>query len=69
MLIKIIIGILLIVMIFNLFKAMVIMLKDEPKQPNMSKYIGRRVLTSVAIVVLLLIAIATGLIEPNHRPF
>ncbi|AEE25124.1 MULTISPECIES: DUF2909 domain-containing protein [Paraglaciecola] len=69
MLIKIIIGILLIVMIYNLFKAMTVMLKDEPKQANMSKYIGRRVLTSVAIVLVILIAMATGLIEPNPRPY
>ncbi|ABG42741.1 conserved hypothetical protein [Paraglaciecola sp. T6c] len=69
MLIKIIIGILLIVMIYNLFKAMTVMLKNEPKQANMSKYIGRRVLTSVAIVVVILIAMATGLIEPNPRPY
>jgi len=68
-LIKIIIGILLIVMIYNLFKAMTVMLKDEPKQANMSKYIGRRVLTSVAIVLVILIAMATGLIEPNPRPY
>jgi len=68
-LIKIIIGILLIVMIYNLFKAMTVMLKNEPKQANMSKYIGRRVLTSVAIVVVILIAVATGLIEPNPRPY
>jgi len=68
-LIKIIIGILLIVMIFNLFKAMVAMLKDEPKQANMSKYIGRRVLTSVAIVIVILVALATGLIEPNPTPY
>ena len=69
MLIKIIIGILLIVMIYNLFKAMTVMLKNEPKQANMSKYIGRRVLTSVAIVVVIRIAVATGLIEPNPRPY
>ncbi len=69
MLIKIIIGILLIVMIYNLFKAMTVMLKNEPKQANMSKYIGRRVLTSVAIVVVILVAVATGLIEPNPRPY
>ena len=56
-------------MIYNLFKAMTVMLKDEQKQANMSKYIGRRVLTSVAIVLVILIAMATGLIEPNPRPY
>ncbi|MFQ3234759.1 MAG: hypothetical protein ACI9C4_000310 [Paraglaciecola sp.] len=56
-------------MVFNLFKAMIIMLKDDPKQPRMSKFIGRRVMVSVAIVVFILIALATGLIEPNPRQF
>jgi len=68
MLIKIIVGGLLIFMVFNLFKAMKIMLKGDTSEP-MSKFIGRRVLTSVVIVLLLLLAIATGLIEPNPRPY
>ncbi|MCV2885840.1 DUF2909 domain-containing protein [Aestuariibacter sp. AA17] len=69
MLVKIIIGLLLIFMVFNLFKAMVIMLKNNPNGEPMSKYIGRRVLTSVIIIVVLLLAIATGLITPNPRPY
>lgn len=68
MAIKIIVGGLLIFMIFNLFKAMKVMLKGESTEP-MSKFIGRRVLTSAVIVVLLLVAIATGLIQPNPRPY
>ncbi|MGB3727566.1 MAG: DUF2909 domain-containing protein [Glaciecola sp.] len=68
MAIKIIVGGLLIFMVFNLFKAMKIMLKNDTSEP-MSKFIGRRVLTSVIIVALLLLAIATGLIQPNPRPY
>jgi hypothetical protein len=56
-------------MIYNLFRAMVIMLKNDPDQPPMSKYIGRRVFASAIIVILLLIAVATGLITPNPRPY
>ncbi|WP_371194307.1 DUF2909 domain-containing protein [Glaciecola sp. SC05] len=66
--IKITIGALLVFMIFNLFKAMKVMLKGEKTEP-MSKFIGRRVLASVIIVVLILIAIATGVITPNPRPY
>jgi hypothetical protein len=55
-------------MVFNLFKAMMIMLKDDPDSPPMSKFIGRRVLTSVIIVGLILLAVATGLITPNPTP-
>lgn len=69
MLVKIIVGSLVIFMVFNLFKAMMIMLKNEPNQPPMSKFIGRRVMTSVFIVLLLLLAVATGLITPNPRPY
>lgn len=68
MAIKIIVGGLLIFMVYNLFRAMQIMLKGDTGEP-MSKFIGRRVLTSVFIILLLLIAIATGLIQPNPRPY
>ncbi len=69
MLVKIIVGLLLLFMVFNLFKAMVVMLKNEPGQPSMSKFIGRRVIASALIIVLLLLAVATGLITPNPRPY
>lgn len=69
LIVKIVIGLLLLFMIYNLFRAMRIMLKEGPDQPSMTKFIGRRVLLSVAIIVLILLAVATGLIEPNPRPY
>lgn len=68
MLVKILVVLLLIFMVYNLFKALVLMLKNDPNQPSMSKFIGRRVMTSAVIVILLLLAIATGLITPNPHP-
>ena len=68
MLIKILVGGLLLFMVFNLFKAMMIMLKDDPNSPPMSKFIGRRVIISVIIVSFILLAVATGLITPNPTP-
>jgi hypothetical protein len=68
-LIKLIVVCLLFFMIYNLYKAMRLMLKNEPSQPPMSKYIGRRVLTSAIIVIAILVAVATGVITPNPRPF
>ncbi|WP_299081473.1 DUF2909 domain-containing protein [uncultured Paraglaciecola sp.] len=68
MLIKLLVGGLLLFMVVNLFKAMMIMLKDDPNAPPMSKFIGRRVMTSAIIVVLILLAVATGLITPNPTP-
>ncbi len=69
MIIKIIIVGLLVFMIYNLFRALVMMNKNDPNQPSMSKFIGRRVMTSVIIVILLLLGILTGIITPNPRPF
>lgn len=68
MLIKIIVVGLLAFMVYNLFRALFIMNKNDPNKPPMSKFIGRRVITSVAIVILLLVGILTGVITPNPRP-
>ncbi len=56
-------------MVYNLFCALLLMNKNDPNKPSMSKYIGRRLMLSVAIVVLLLIGLLTGLITPNPRPY
>jgi hypothetical protein len=45
------------------------MLKDDPNKPPMSKFIWRRVMVSAVIIDLILLAIATGLIQPNPRPY
>ncbi len=69
MLIKIIVVGLLAFMVYNLFRALFIMNKNDPNKPPMSKFIGRRVITSVVIIILLLVGILTGVITPNPRPF
>ena len=69
MLIKIIVVGLLAFMVYNLFRALFIMNKNDPNKPPMSKFIGRRVITSVVLVLLLLLGILTGVITPNPRPF
>ncbi len=69
MLFKIIIVAMLAFMVYNLFCALFIMNRNDPNKPPMSKYIGRRLMLSVAIVVLLLIGLLTGLITPNPRPY
>ncbi|MGF1865264.1 DUF2909 domain-containing protein [Enterovibrio norvegicus] len=68
MLLKGILVCLLIFIIFNLFRALPILIKGNSDVP-MSRYLGRRVLFSVVAFVILLIAMATGLIEPNSRPY
>lgn len=69
MLIKILIGGLLAFMVFNLARAGVVMLKNDPNQPSMSTFIGRRVFASALIIIVILLAVATGLIQPNPRPY
>ncbi len=68
MLLKGILVCLLIFIIFNLFRALPILIKGNSDVP-MSRYLGRRVLFSVVAFVILLIAMATGLIEQNSRPY
>lgn len=70
MLFKIIIITLMLFMVYNLFRALFIMnKKPDPNLPSMTKYIGRRLMVSVAIVILILIGLLTGLITPNPRPY
>ncbi|GGW91163.1 DUF2909 domain-containing protein [Alteromonas halophila] len=69
MLVKIILICLVLYMILNLFRAMRVMMKNDPKDGPMSRYIGRRVLTSAIIVIIILVAIGTGVITPNPRPY
>jgi hypothetical protein len=59
---------LLVFIIFNLARALIIMVKGEQAQP-MSHYLGRRVLLSVLVVLLLLVALGLGLVAPNPRPY
>lgn len=69
MVVKITVAILLIWMAYNLFLAMKIMLKGEQSKESMTRFIGRRVLTSAVIMLLLILAIVTGIITPNPRPY
>ncbi|MGF1691664.1 DUF2909 family protein [Photobacterium kagoshimensis] len=68
MLIKALVVCLLVFIIFNLFRALPVML-GKREGVRFSRYLGRRLWLSVLVFVLLLIGIATGLVEPNPRPF
>ncbi|NVK24895.1 MAG: DUF2909 family protein [Gammaproteobacteria bacterium] len=62
------IGILLMI-VFNLFKAMICMLNPKPDQPSMSEFIGKRLKFSVFLVLLLLLCLVFGVITPNPSPY
>lgn len=66
---KVLLVALLLYVIFNLFKALFSLMKNDPEQPSMSFYIGRRVLFSVIAIVIITIALATGVVTPNPRPY
>jgi hypothetical protein len=67
--VKIIIVGCLLFMVFSLFQALIVLNKNDPNKPSMSKFIGRRVMISAFVIILMLIAILTGVITPNPRPF
>ncbi len=69
MLIKIVLVALLVFVVFQLFRALYLMLKNDPNQASMSKHLGRRVMFSVVVMVLIILALAMGWIEPHHRPY
>ncbi|EIW88308.1 MAG: DUF2909 domain-containing protein [Alishewanella agri] len=69
MLIKIIICALLLFIVINLVRAGVAMLRQQDSTLPMSHFLGRRVLYSAVILVLILVAMALGLITPNPRPY
>ncbi|MCU7964533.1 MULTISPECIES: DUF2909 family protein [unclassified Shewanella] len=65
---KLVLVLLLLFIIFNLGRALFIMGKGDEKV-SMSRYLGRRVIFSVLVILLLLVALGTGLISPNPTPY
>lgn len=68
MLIKGLLISLLLFILFNLFCALPVLKKGKGDTP-ISHYLGRRVLFSVFLLLLVFTFLATGLIEPNPRPY
>ncbi len=69
MLVKLILIALLLFIVFNLFRALWLMLKNDPNKVSMSKYLGWRVLFSAIVMALLILALAMGWISPHQRPY
>lgn len=73
---KSVLVLLLLFIIANLAKALIEMVKgpteaedEDADQKPMSHYLGRRVILSALAVILMLVALLSGFIEPNSRPF
>jgi uncharacterized membrane protein len=69
MLLKLAVIALLLFIVFNLFRAGIVMLRNDPEQKQMSRFLGRRVFYSVLVLLILLLAMALGWITPNPRPY
>lgn len=69
MLIKIILVALLLLVVYNLFRALYIMIKNDEQSPKMSSFLGRRLLFSALVVLFLVVLLLTGVITPNPRPY
>lgn len=66
---KIILALLLIFTLVNLFRALFAMLRNDPTKPSMSHFLGRRVGFSVLAIIIVLVLMATGILQPNPRPY
>jgi hypothetical protein len=69
MLIKIVLVALLLAVVYNLFRALYVMTKNDEQAPKMSKFLGRRLIFSALVIMLLIILLLTGFITPNPRPY
>ncbi|MGY5451085.1 DUF2909 domain-containing protein [Agarivorans sp. MS3-6] len=67
MVIKLLITALILFVVINMVFALRVMLKGGDKP--MSHYLGRRLILSVIAIAIVLLALATGLIQPNPRPY
>ncbi len=69
MAVKLVIVVLLALVIVSLFQALFVMLKGGDGTTRMSKFLGRRLAFSAAVMGLLLALLATGVITPHARPY
>lgn len=67
MIIKILIVILFLLVVFSLFKALFVMLKDD-KAVSMSQVLGKRLISSITILAIILIFASLGVIQLNPTP-
>ncbi|MDN7134211.1 DUF2909 domain-containing protein [Pseudidiomarina terrestris] len=66
---KLILVLLMLFMVYNLMRALITMLRNDPTKPPMTRYLGRRVGASVLAIIIIVLLLASGLLEPNPRPY
>lgn len=70
--VKIVLVLLLLFIIFNLARALFYMVKESDEGDNerpMSHYLGRRLILSTCVVLLLILALLSGWLHPNASPY
>lgn len=66
---KVLLVALLLYVLFNLFRGLFSLISDDPERPPMSYFIGRRVIFSALAILIIVIALASGVLAPNPRPY
>ncbi len=66
---KIILVLLMVFMFVNLYRALIAMIRNDPTKPSMTKYLGQRVLFSMIAIVIVVILLSSGVLQPNPRPY
>ncbi|PMM07063.1 hypothetical protein BCT63_05570 [Vibrio kanaloae] len=69
LLLKIVLVALLLFIVFNLMKGLIQIASGKHNGKRLSHFLGRRVMLSAIVVLLLLIALGSGFITPNPRPY
>ncbi|MCD9548431.1 DUF2909 family protein [Photobacterium carnosum] len=68
MLMKMLFIVLLLLMVIHLFRALPSIIKGQSSRP-LSHYLGHRLLIAVILFGLVVIALLTGIIQPNPSPY
>ncbi|SDB34504.1 Protein of unknown function [Pseudidiomarina indica] len=66
---KVILVLLMVFMFVNLYRALFAMLRNDPNKPPMTKYLGQRVLFSMIAIIIVVLLLSSGVIQPNPRPY
>jgi putative copper export protein len=66
--IRLVVVAFLAVIVYNLGAGLYYMLSDRGRSDRTVNALTRRIGLSVALIVLVLLGIASGVIEPNHGP-
>ena len=69
MLIKLVVIALLLFIIVNLVRAGLVMVRQPQPEIKMSRFLGRRVMFSAIVLLIIFAAQLLGLIETNPRPY